>query len=352
MGAPPCARGAPCGTLQQGITAVNASRPYVKVSNAGGGVLAPNATTTIDGKAVIILADPGAKLDRMGDGVNLEVRNTGADVQIYDLEITGASGTPSDVGISIPSGGVPKLALNRVRVTNNIGGGISAASGMLTVSQSTISGNTGGGISATGGSLTVSQSTISGNTGGGIFATGGTLTVSQSTISTNNGGGISVTGAGAAFDITNCFILGNGNSTSANTGGASLNALGGPSVFAFNTVVDNEIRTTSGNAGGVFCDIPGFIATNNIIARNFVNRVPNQADSNTNGQCTHSTSKIMSTVSGLNFISPDSAPYNYHILRGSSAIDQATTPSMLAVDIDGDLRPQGNGRDQGADEVP
>ena len=90
MGIPPCAKGAPCGTLQEGITAVNASRPYIKVSSAG--VLTPSMTTTIDGKAVIILADPGAKLDRMGDGVNLEVRNTGADVQIYDLEISGAQG--------------------------------------------------------------------------------------------------------------------------------------------------------------------------------------------------------------------------------------------------------------------
>jgi hypothetical protein len=54
----------------------------------------------------------------------------------------------------------------------------------------------------------------------------------------------------------------------------------------------------------------------------------------------------------LNFVSPDIAPHNYHIQRGSSAIDLATTPSTLAVDIDGDSRPQGNGRDRGADEVP
>ena len=81
------------------------------------------------------------------------------------------------------------------------GGGIWAASGTLTVNQSTISGNTadqGGGI-ATGSftTLTVNQSTISGNTvdykGGGIRASGGTLTVDQSTISGNTsgwGGGI------------------------------------------------------------------------------------------------------------------------------------------------------------------
>lgn len=306
-GALPCAKETPCGTLQEGIAAVDSSRPYVKVSKAGGGVLAPSATTTIDGKAVVILADPGVKLDRMGDGVNLEVRNTGADVQIYDLEITGASGGAGDVGISMPPGGMPKLALTRVRVTNNIGGGIFASSGMLKVSQSTISGNIGGGITI---------------------------------------------GPGATFDITNCFIFKNGNETTANVGGVNLGALGAGSIFEFNTVVDNESRNTAAATGGVFCDIPGFVASNNIIARNFVDNVPNQSNSNTFGQCGHSTSKIASNVTGLSFLSPDEAPYDYHIQRGSSAIDQATTPSTLAVDFDGEVRPQGDARDQGADEVP
>lgn len=306
-GALPCAKETPCGTLQEGITAVDAGRPYVKVSNAGGGVLAPSATTTIDGKAVIILADPGAKLDRMGDGVNLEVRNTGADVQIYNLEITGASGGAGDVGISMPPGGMPKLALTRVKVTNNIGGGISASSGMLTVSQSTVTGNIGGGVAI---------------------------------------------GAGATFDITNCLIFRNGNSTTSNVGGVYLGGSGGTSVFAFNTVVDNQIQNDSLSTGGVYCNIPGFSGSNNIIVRNFVDSDPNRANSNTIGQCGHLTSTVASTVTGLNFVSPDNAPHDYHIQRGSSAIDQATTSSTLAVDFDGEARPQGNARDQGADEVP
>jgi hypothetical protein len=328
MGASPCARETPCGTLQEGITAVDASRPYIKISSAGG-VLTPGATTTIDGKAVIVLADPGARLDRMGDGVNLEVRNTGADVQIYDLEITGASGAAGDVGISMPWGGMPKLALTRVKVTNNIGGGISASSGMLTVSQSTVSGNIGVGISAS----------------------SGMLVVSQSIISSNNAGGISALGA-RTFNITNCFIFRNGNETTANIGGVHLGGTGDMSVFAFNTVVDNEIWNTGGSSGGVVCEIPGFVASNNIIVRNFVDNDPNRGDSNTFGQCGHSTSTIASNVIGAYFVSPNSVPHNYHLKRGSTAIDQATTPSTLAVDIDGDPRPQGNARDQGADEVP
>jgi hypothetical protein len=56
-------------------------------------------------------------------------------------------------------------------------------------------------------------------------------------------------------------------------------------------------------------------------------------------------------VSGLNFVSPNGAPFDYHITQNSSAIDQATTSPALAIDIDGDSRPQGKARDQGADEV-
>jgi hypothetical protein len=328
-GAPPCAKATPCGTLQEGITAVNATRPYIKVSNAGGGVLAPNATTTIDGKSVIILAEPGAKLDRTGDGVNLEVRNTGADVQIYDLEISGASGAGTGFGLSLPAGTTATITLTRVKV----------------------SGNQAGGITTSGGSLTVSQSTISGNNGGGVSATGGTLTLSQSTISVNIGGGISIA-TGVNFDITNCFIVRNGNSTTTSVGGIYLGGSGSTSVLAFNTIVDNQAKNGSVVAGGVLCDDPGFAASNNIIAHNFVNNEANQSNSNTLGLCTHSSTTIASTVAGLNFVSPDNEPYDYHIQRGSSAIDQATTPSTLAVDVDGDSRPQGNARDRGADEAP
>jgi hypothetical protein len=179
---------------------------------------------------------------------------------------------------------------------------------------------------------------------------GGTLRVSRSTISNNNKGGISASG-GVTFDITNCFIFWNGDDT-ADIGGVSLTGTPvGASVFSFNTVVDNRIRNTDFSAGGVLCDIPSFDASNNIIVRNFRNNMSGQSNSNTAGQCMQLTSTVMSAVSPLKFVSPDSTPYNYHLKQGSSAIDQATTPSTLAVDIDDDFRPQGNARDQGADEV-
>ena len=139
-----CTKAMPCGTL---AAAISTSKSVVKMA---AGIVKGTTTTTIDGKAVTILADPGAKLDRDGDGPILEVRSASADVKIYDLEITGASGVAGADGVDlVPNGGMPKLALTHVKVASNQGAGIAATGGQLTVSQSTISGNLGGGVSIT-----------------------------------------------------------------------------------------------------------------------------------------------------------------------------------------------------------
>ena len=44
------------------------------------------------------------------------------------------------------------------------------------------------------------------------------------------------------------------------------------------------------------------------------------------------------------------AQSNYHIMSGSPCKDVADPGSTLNVDVDGDARPQGSGRDIGADE--
>src|SRR5690606_30473114 len=132
-------------------------------------------------------------------------------------------------------------------LSTNQEAGIFASGGTLTVTQSTVSNNQASGISTSGGTLTVAESTVSTNQEAGIFASGGTLTVTQSTVSTNHAGGILVTGPEATFTITNNFIVRNGNSTTANVGGASL-AQGASNVFAFNTVVDNQIQNTTQSA--------------------------------------------------------------------------------------------------------
>ncbi len=303
-GAPPCAKGAPCGTLQEGITAANASRPVIKIS--GTGTLADDQTTTIDGKAVTILADPGAKLDRTGDGVILEVRNAGADVRIYDLEITGASGGVGDVGISIAAGGMPKLALTRAKVTNNTGGGISASGGMLTVSQSTILGNTGGGILI----------------------------------------------SGTQFDITNSIIVKNGGPNSG-LGGIQVNGIVGNGTrrFEFNTVAQNQ--ATTGITPGVLCSAVAmpFVLTNSIVYDNGTGIQVEGAN------CSWTYSDIGPTAApGTGNINAppmfvNAMQSNFHLQSGSPVKDAADPAASLAIDIDGDTRPQGDGRDMGADEI-
>lgn len=296
-----CAKNAACPTLADAVAVT--SKPYIKVT----GAVIDNQETVID-RSVTILADPGAKLDRDNNGRILLVRGPTATVSIFDLEISGQTGTGDEAIRFEPNGG------------------------------------TGGAPS-----LTLVKVSIKGNQGMGISSTGGTLTVSQSSIAENPGGGITVSGGAAIFNITNTFIVRNGNSTTATTGGASLSGAVSGNVFAFNTVVDNGVRVGA-SAGGVSCDIPGFTAPNNIIVRNFVNNMPGMTNSNTNDVCTFPTSTVDATVTGLNFKSPDGPPLDYHIQPASSAIDQATTASTVNVDVDGQARPQGNAPDRGADE--
>lgn len=292
-----CSKGQPCATLRQALTT---SKAVVKV---GLGMVKDDATTVIDGRAVTIVADPGAKLDRDGDGPILTVRSTGTDVKIYDLEVTGASGTGAN-GIQLePNGGMPRLTLGRVKVT--------------------------------------------GNQGVGIASTGGTLTVSQSTVASNTGGGISV--MNGTFDVTNSFIYRNGDQDASTFGGMNLVfAVAAGNRFEFNTITDNRAVA---NSGGVVCNVPLFAAGNNILARNSLAGNPNATNAQELGDCMYPSSRIQNDVEGLAFEKAEPpAPFNYKLRAGSTAIDQATTASTVVVDFEGDARPQGAQKDIGADE--
>ena len=290
-----CLQNDPC-TLTE---AIGGTRPYIRVMG----------TDTLVSTAEIVIARPvtlygdGAKIDRTGDGRILVV-NTGADVSIYDLEFTGAT---------------------------------------------TVAGNA---IELTGGELSLTRVRLTGNQGQGLLATGGSLTMARSTIARNDMGGVAITSTAVQFHITNNFIYRNGNDSTATVGGISLNpASTGMTVFEFNTVVDNEVRSGSTFGGGVTCDLPTMMAPNNIVVRNFVNNVSTAGNSNWMGTCTHPTSAVDVDITTLMFISPDNdMPFNYRLKTGSSAIDQATTTSGTTFDVDGDVRPQGGAKDIGADE--
>jgi hypothetical protein len=207
-------------------------------------------------------------------------------------------------------------------------------------------------VSASNCTVTVESSTLESNTSGGIVATGGSLTLTRTTIRGNAGGGVSISGAGTTFDITNNFVFRNGNNTSASFGGIDIGvASPGASRLEFNTIVDNQATFGPLNAGGVRCGATSFSAPNNIIARNLVGASTTESNAQTLGACTYPTSTVDSAITGLAFVSPDNPPYDYHLGAGSTAIDQATTATLVTSDFDGDARPQGVAPDRGADEV-
>jgi hypothetical protein len=339
-----CTKLAPCKTIQSGLAATTAGapRPYLKLKGAFDEAVVINRNVTL-------LAEPGTSLTRGTDGPIVSVTGTSV-VEINDLLIT-ESNRDGDPGVITSD--TSELTLKRVTISKSEGNGISCAGKSLTLSDSIVRDSKHSGIACTAGNLNVSSSTIDGNDLLGISCTAGKATISSSIITSNEGGGIAL--GGASFAITNTFVVRNGTPGSgtvgSTVGGVEIppESVAAGSRFEFNTVVDNHIKQSS-VGGGITCDLDGFTAANNIIARNDVNGDLTRTNSNTFGLCSYPTSSVLQAVTTLNFVSADSDPRDYHLKVGSVAIGQATTASTVMVDADGDTRPQGNGNDQGADE--
>jgi hypothetical protein len=139
-------------------------------------------------------------------------------------------------------------------------------------------------------------------------------------------------------------------------GGVSISQIAGGSVgrrvFAFNTVSQNQ--GSFGSVSGVVCGesigVP-LAMTSNLVVNNAGSAQVS------GGACVWTYSDIApGPVSGTGNLSSDPlfvdpAHNNFHLQLASPVRDAADPAATLAVDIDGDARPQGAGRDMGADEI-
>lgn len=314
-----CTQSTPCISVADALAT---TRPFVKFTGT-----TDEAVEVSNQRVVTFLAGPGAKLTRGSGGAILTVRDDGTALTIFDLSISDGPNNASGIGVLIPAGaGNATVLLERVKIENNPGGGINSQ----------------------GGNVTVAQSQVSGNSRGGIVCAGGIVQISRTTVSFNPGGGVLLSETGIQFDLTNNFIVRNGADTS-DAGGIviSTSMPSTSSRLMFNTIADNK----SGNAltaGGVHCAAANFSAANNIVTRNLILNVPAQ----TSGvqSCTFPSSLVQDDVSGLDFEDPDlPAPLSYKIGPKSLAMDAASMTEIV-VDNEGDLRPQGQSSDIGADE--
>ena len=202
------------------------------------------------------------------------------------------------------------------------------------------------------------QSIVTENAAVGIDVTLCSLTVSRSAITKNVGGGIQVTTS--AFDITNTYILDNGDVRDSVVAGVRI-ANGqafSPQRFAFNTVADNE-GSAGADAGGVFCDINASstaITTSNVIMEGFGGRPA------VGGDCTWVYSNIEDKADIPGAIAADETNIDANCMLtdrpdGLQAIDAASScvnagqdDTGILVDYDGAARPATD-PDMGADEL-
>lgn len=196
----------PCATVSHALSA-SSSGDTIAVS----GTIVDHISVTT---AVTIEQWPGALsavLNGGGSGGSVVTANSGADLTLEGLTVTGGNGAFQGAGINVDQGTLTVIDCSidgNTGSTLGQGGGISSYQGTVTLTGSSVSGNTlpgstsapggqGGGIYSDLGTLTIDDSTVSGNTvrvggnnpggqGGGIMSLEGTLRINDSTIADNS----------------------------------------------------------------------------------------------------------------------------------------------------------------------
>lgn len=298
-----CSATSACSTIERALAQLPA-RLYILVSP--GTYTRGGPLVILDRRHVIGRGIPRPAIDRSDDGPILTTQGT-ADVHLENLQLSGATGAPGEDGTALDGYaiyckamvGSPVVTLVDVIVTNNRRGLIGRQC-KVDVTRSTFSNMTYG-IELVDVVARIDRSTF------------------ENTVADLDGGLFTVT--------NNVFARTPGI-------GVSLNSEQAGNVIEFNTFVEDAVS----------CDM--------IVPTAFPNNIFARSGDPASSTCSFPGSIIAPTdISALKLKHPDSAPYDYHLMPGSSAIDTAVGTTSLNHDFDGDVRPKGAGRDVGADEA-
>jgi hypothetical protein len=292
-----CTKAAPCGSITAALGMVAGQKMYIKVEpgSYSDEVVINNKTVTISG--------PGATLSPTITKMSaMSVTGTSV-VTVDDLTFNGTFGGADEIHCDSSTTPAASLDLEHVVVKNASGWGVQ----MLTCA-----------------SLQLERSEIIANANGGL------------SISTNT----------ASFVILNDFIIDNGSSTT--FGGVSiLSLLTAGNRFEYNTVAGNTSANTI--PAGVTCNGLG-AAPNNIIYGNH----GSAAEVDCKWNFPYSIVGPEQQAGAMNIDPKFNSPgtNDYTLQPGSPARNLADPSSTMNIDYQGQPRPQGPGREPGADEIP
>jgi hypothetical protein len=204
--------------------------------------------------------------------------------------------------------------------------------------------------------LTITGASGPAGTGLGVSLPPGSnasITLRRVVVTNNSGGGISI--SGSQFDITNCVIAGNG-SPQASFGGIRFDQINsGTRRFEFNTVTNNG--AIDGSSVGAVCTLVAQPVTfsNSIVYGNQIGGTRTQVGgANCNWTYSDIGPDTAINTGNINadplFVNP--TQNNFHLQPTSPVKGRADPAATVHTDIDGEARPQGNGYDMGADEIP
>jgi hypothetical protein len=295
-----CNKATPCKSI---AAAIAAKKPNIKLT---GVIDEPVATD----KALTFISDPGTRLTAStGPAIFTVMGGAAADVKVFDLAIGGdvTVATTDVTMLCVSMASMGKLAMTNVQIAHCSLGGVTVAMGDLTMSRSH------------------------------VFL--------------NRGGGIYMLATANTFNISNTFVVHNGDAVTGTVPGVWLTAASTPNTFDFNTVADNQIKTTAAvGAAGVEIDLqPPFVFTN-IIGTHNTRGSSTPTEDDTFGAGGVATSFVGADIASVGFTDTENEPFQYTLKIGSVAIDHGTTPSAIDLDQKGVKRPQQSGKDQGADE--